>query len=196
MSRIYKIRKNPKIEYIDTPKTPVDNIVENNTTYPPKNENKIETSEPIAEETPAEILDKPTDNISTNLLSVPTFDATTEIIHPVDNIEVLEPIQPLISIPDRWHIKLPEDKTLAPLLNFYKDNIIVATFPLNPENLEGIMPILETFYERPEPTPKVKLTIKIKRWAKKHKFTAALAIIILMIVIVSITGSIITYIQY
>lgn len=105
------------------------------------------------------------------------------------NIEagkILDNLNELIIIPDRWYIKLPEDKELVPLINFYKEDKIIASLPLNDENLKGLMPVLDSLYERPETKIKPPVTKRIKKWAKKHKFSAALAILVITLVIVSI----------
>jgi hypothetical protein len=121
--------------------------------------------------------------------TVPTFDEEITFTEPVEKTEILEPVSNLINIPDRWYIKIPEDKEFDPILNFYKDNTIIASFPLNEENLKGIMPILDTFYERPETKPKENAWIKTKKWAKKHKFTATIGIIVGIIVVGALLSS-------
>lgn len=91
----------------------------------------------------------------------------------------------LLVIPDQWIIKAPEDPTLPFLLNFYKDGNIVTTFPLTEENLAQLLPVLETFVEK-EPVETVGIITRTQQWVKNHKFSAALAVLIGILLLVGI----------
>lgn len=137
-------------------------------------------------------LDNSIKNPEIVLDTVPVFDEEITLSEPVEKPIILDAVTTIINIPDRWYIKLPEDKNFDPILNFYKDNIIIASLPLNDENLNGLMPVLDTFYDRPEETPKESKWVKTKKWAKKHKFTATIIVIVGVIVIGALLSSVYT----
>lgn len=187
MARVYKIRKTKTpLQYTDTP---VDNTVENIT----KNSNTtINNDAPKDTEQLPEILDNTVKNPEIILDEVPNFDENNIYTNPVENPVNIDDINPLISIPDRWYIKLPEDTNYPPLLNFYKDNKIVTSLPLVDENLNGLMPILKTFYNDPDAEPTQPAWTRAKKWMKKHKFSTGLGAFVTLIVLISLISAALT----
>lgn len=90
--------------------------------------------------------------------------------------------------PDQWFITKPGDKTLPHLINFYEKGNLIALIPLNEENINALVPILEQYYQKPTSTENLPLYKKaINAW-KRHKILGSLGILILLI----LTGNLIT----
>ncbi len=99
---------------------------------------------------------------------------------------IFEEEETILVIPDQWIIKAPEDPNLPFMLNFYKKNTLLTTFPLTEDNVNTLMPVLETFYSREETPERGPLVDHILSLAKKHKFRTGMLIIIGIITIIGI----------
>lgn len=90
-----------------------------------------------------------------------------------DLLDALNRKLKLVSIePDEWSIKVPEDASLPPVLNFFSVGVNTASVQLDDEALKALAPRLNAFYEKTQEQR------TFKAWLKRHKVSGGLLIFV------------------
>lgn len=173
MARVYKIR--PVEKRLQYSETSVDNSVNSISEEP--------TITPIIEDVFLE------ENTVITLETVPEIRIEDSNAYLVENPQYDDTILELLHLPDRWYIKQPEDKTSAPIINFYKEKDIIASLPLTEENLAALMPVLDSLYTRPDENSGLSTIARIKKWMKKHIFSTVLIFLFIALVLYGVSST-------
>ncbi len=81
----------------------------------------------------------------------------------------------VVSTPDEWVFKVPEDSKEPPKLHFLSHGAITASVPLSEPLLKDLMPKLLTVYD-----PRKKEAGSIVPWINKHRIKTGLLIMLLV----------------